>query len=164
MSPSLEIVPQGVLSYSYDILLEGTAFGRIENKAVFLLERATVWAGAVQYAARRQGLFHPRYLLETEGGALRARAEKSRIWWEEYRVDFDGRAVTIRELPFRLKGTWVISDPSGQIGTIVKERVTSRRLVVEFPAWAAAPPMEVTVFLGWITLVIMRRRRVSGSS
>jgi hypothetical protein len=164
VSPSLQIVPQNVLSYSYDVLLEGAAFGRIENRPFFLLERATLWAGEAQYAARREGLFHPRYLLETAGGVPRARAEKSKIWHEEYRVDFDGRTLTLSELLFRLKGVFVVSDSSGQIGSIAQQRMVSRRLLVEFPVWSTAPPMEVTIFLGWIALMIQRRRRVVGSS
>ncbi|MCX7030815.1 MAG: hypothetical protein NTU62_11945 [Spirochaetes bacterium] len=158
-----EVVPAGVLSTAYDVLADGLPKGRIEHRVLSMRDQALISTPDRAFTARREKVFRSTCVLESPEGLLRAKAEKERFWREEYRVQFDSTTLLLRQKPWSLKGMFLISDPSGEIGCIVRERLFTRRLVVEIAAGATEPPFEIVEFLVWIVLMVQRRHAAEAS-
>jgi hypothetical protein len=156
----LEVVPTGVVSTAYDVLADGLPKGRIEHRMLSMRDEAVISTPERTFTARRAKVFRAGAVLESPEGVLRASAEKEQFWREHYRVRFESTTLLLRQKPWSLKGVFLISDPSGEIGNIRRERLFSRRIVVEYPA-ASPPPLEITEFLVWIVLMVQRRQASS---
>jgi hypothetical protein len=153
----LEVVPAGVFSTAYDVLADGLPKGRIEHRVLSMRDEAMITAADRSFTARREKVFCAGAMLETPEGAPRAKAEREQGWREHYRVRFGDTALSLRQKAWSLRGVFLICDGSGEIGSIRRERLMSRRMVVEFPV-AAPPPLEITEFLVWIVLMVQRRQ------
>jgi hypothetical protein len=158
----IEIVPAGVFSVTYDVLADGLPKGRIEHRILSMRDEAVITTPDRTFAARRERVFRAGAVLESAEGTLRAKAEREQFWREHYRVRFGETTLFLRQKAWSLKGVFLISDGSGEIGSIRRERMLSRRTIVEFPA-AAPPPLEITEFLVWIVLMVQRRQASESS-
>jgi hypothetical protein len=158
-----EVVPVGVFSTAYNVLADGLPKGRIEHRVLSIRDEAVITTPDRTFTARRQKVFRAGAVLESMEGVLRAKAEKEKFWREEYRVQFDSTTLLLRQKPWSLKGMFLISDQSGEIGSIARERLFTRRLVVEVAAGAEEPPLEITEFLVWIVLMVQRRHAAEAS-
>ena len=159
----IEIVPAGVFSVTYDVLVDGLPRGRIEHRILSMRDEAVITTPDRTFTARRERVFRAGAVLESAEGTLRAEAERERFWREHYRVRFDGTTLFLRQKAWSLKGVFLISDGSGEIGSIQLQKLVSRRMAVEFPT-AASPPLEITEFLVWIVLMVQRRQASESSS
>ncbi len=63
-------------------------------------------------------MFRAGAVLESPEGVLRANAERERFWREHYRVQFGDTTLFLRQKAWSLKGVFLISDESGEIGSI----------------------------------------------
>ena len=158
----IEVVPAGVFSTAYDVLAEGLPKGRIEHRVLSMRDEAVITTPDRTFAARRERVFRAGAMLESAEGTLRAKAEREQFWREHYRVLFDDTTLFLRQKAWSLKGVFLISDGSGETGSIRLQKLFSRRMVVEFPA-GPPPPLEITEFLVWIVLMV-QRRQASGTS
>jgi hypothetical protein len=107
-------------------------------------------------------VFRAGAVLESPEGVLRAKGEREQFWRGHYRVRFDNTILLLRQKAWSFKGVFLISDGSGEIGSIRRERMMSRRMSVEFPT-SAPPPLEITEFLVWIVLMVQRRQASASS-
>jgi hypothetical protein len=162
MSTVLNVVPAGVFSTVYDVLADGLAKGRIEHRILSMRDEATITTPDRTFTARRPRVFRAAAELASTEGVLRAKAERERYWREHYRVLFGDTTLFLRQKAWSFKGVFLISDASGEIGSIRRERMLSRRMLVEFTA-AASPPLEITEFLVWIVLMVHRRQSSDAS-
>jgi hypothetical protein len=151
-----EVVPVGVFSTTYDLVADGVPKGRIEHRILSVRNEASIGAPGGTFTARRETAFRARAVLESAVGDARATADRESLWRESYRVVFGDRVLYLRQRPFSFHGLFLISDGSGDIGSIRLERPFSRRLAVVFTA--AAPPIEIVAFLAWIVLMVQRRQ------
>jgi uncharacterized protein YxjI len=156
----LEVVPAGVFTTVYDVLSDGLPKGRIEHRMLSMRDEAVISTPERTFTARREKVFRAGAVLESPEGVLRASAEKEQFWREHYRVRFEGTTLSLRQKLMSARGLFLISDESGEIGSIRLERLFSRRMIVEFPA-ASPPPLEITEFLVWIVLMVQRRQASS---
>jgi hypothetical protein len=76
-----------------------------------------------------------------------------------YRLRFDASEMVLRKKLLALRETFVLSDPSGEAGSIVRENLLSRRMTVELKQAAPGRPLEILLFLVWIALLIHGRDR-----
>ncbi|OHD70399.1 MAG: hypothetical protein A2177_15315 [Spirochaetes bacterium RBG_13_68_11] len=152
-----EVVPVGVFTTAYDVLADGLPKGRIEHRILSMRDEALISTPERTFTARREKAFRAGAVLESPEGVLRASAEKEEFWREIYRVRFEGSTLSLRQKLMSARGLFLISDESGEIGSIRLERLFSRRMVVEFTA-DAPPPLEITEFLVWIVLMVQRRQ------
>ena len=141
----IEIVPAGVFSVTYDVLTDGLPKGRIEHRILSMRDEAVITTPDRTFTARRERVFRAGAVLESAEGTLRAKAEREQFWREHYQVRFDGTTLFLRQKAWSLKGVFLISDESGEIGSIHRERMFSRRMVVEFPAFPAASARDYGV-------------------
>jgi hypothetical protein len=158
----LEIVPAGVFSAAYDVLADGLPKGRIEHRFLSVRDEAAITTPDRTFAARRERVFRAGAVLESAEGTLRAKAEREQFWREHYRVGFGGTTLFLRQKAWSLKGVFRIFDGSGEIGSISRERMMSRRMVVEFSV-SPPPPLEIIEFLVWIVLMVQRRQASESS-
>ncbi len=156
MGVAIGIVPTGVFSTTYDLVAGGAAMGRIEHRILSLRDEASIGTPGGMFTARREKTFRARAVLESAGGDERATADRESFWRESYRVAFGDRVLYLRQKPFSFSGLFLISDDSGEAGSIRLERPFLRRLAVEFAV--AAPPIEIVAFLAWIVLMVQRRQ------
>ncbi len=112
------------------------------------------------FTARRERVFRAGAVLESSEGVLRASAEREGFWREDYRIRFEGTTFSLRQKRMSWRGLFLISNESGEIGSIRLERLFSRRMVVEFTA-DAPPPLEISEFLVWLVLMAYRRQASS---
>jgi hypothetical protein len=154
---TLTVVPAGLLSFNYDVTEGGTTVGSIENRAAFLQIKGTLTAGGKQFFSRREGAFRTSYLLETAEGTIASRADRKMALSEEYEISFGDRSIRLKKKSLALKETFIISDASGGIGTIVQESLLSRRLLCKLDTAAAGLPQEIVLFLAWLALIIRRK-------
>jgi len=159
MAALIEVVPVGVFSATYDLLVGGVVKGRIEHRILSLRDEATIGTAEGVFAARREKAFRSRAVLETAAGDARATADRERFWRESYRVAFGDRVLSLRQKLFSFSGMFPVADDAGGAGSIRLERPFSRRLAVEFAA--VAPPLEIVAFLAWIVLMVQRRQASS---
>ena len=162
MPTMLEVVPAGVFSTAYDVLADGLPKGRIEHRILSLRDEAVITTPDRTFTARRERVFRSGAVLESAEGVLRANAERERFWREHYRVQFGDTILFLRQKAWSLKGVFLISDESGEIGSIRMAKAISRRMLAEFPA-AAPPPLEIVEFLVWIVLMVHRRQASDAS-
>jgi len=158
----IEIVPTGVFSVTYDVLVDGLPKGRIEHRILSMRDEAVITTPDLTFTARRERVFRAGAVLESAEGIPRAKAEREQFWREHYRIRFGETTLFLRQKAWSLKGVFLISDGSGGIGSIHRERMMSRRMVVEFPT-AASPQLEITEFLVWIVLMVQRRQASESS-
>jgi hypothetical protein len=154
---TLEVVPASVFTTTYDVLSDGISKGRIEHRVLSLRDEAVISTPDRSFTARRERVFRAGAVLESSEGALRASAERERVWREHYRVRFGDVTLFLRQKSWSLKGVFLMFDESGEIGSIRRERWFSRRMIVEITA-GAPPPLEVAEFLVWIVLMVQRRQ------
>lgn len=154
---TLEVVPAGLFTTAYDVLSDGLPKGRIEHRILSLRDEAVISTPERAFTARRERVFRAGAVLESPEGVLRASAERERVWREHYRVRFGDTTLFLRQKSWSLKGVFLIFDESGEIGSIRRERLFSRRMIVEIAA-DAPPPLEITEFLVWIVLMVQRRQ------
>lgn len=157
MSTVLEVVPAGVFSVAYDVLADGQLKGRIEHRMLSLRDEALITTPDRTYTAHRPKAFRAAAVLESADGAPRAKADKEGFWRENYEVRFGDAVLYLRQKVWSLRGVFLISDPSGEIGCIRLQKAFSRRMLVEYPI-AAPPPLEISEFLVWIVLMVQRRQ------
>lgn len=159
---SFEVVPVGVFSTAYDVLVGGIPKGRIEHRILSIRDEAVIATPDRTFTARRERVFRAGAVLESAEGALRAKAEREQFRREHYRVRFDDATLFLRQKAWSLKGVFLIFDGTGEIGSIQRQKLFSRRMVVEFPA-SPPPPLEITGFLVWIVLMVQRRQASESS-
>jgi hypothetical protein len=157
MTRSLQVIPEGLFSMNYTVLEAGANIAAIANHAGFLQIKGTLTAGGNELFARREGAFRANYLLETAGGSVRARATKRMALREEYEILFAEGNLHLRKRVLSMRESFVISDSSGDIGTIARESLASRRLLCTLEDDADEVPLEILLFLVWMTLIIRRR-------
>jgi hypothetical protein len=162
MSTVLSVVPAGVFSTAYDVLADGLPKGRIEHRILSLRDEAVITTPDRTFTARRERVFRAGAVLESAEGVPCAKAERERFWREHYRVQFGDTTLFLRQKAWSLKGVFLISDASGEIGSIRMARMMSRRMLAVFPA-AAPPPLEIVEFLVWIVLMVHRRQASDAS-
>ncbi len=150
------VVPAGVFSTTYDLLADGVPKARIEHRILSMRAEASIDTTGGTFTARLGRAFRSRAVLESAAGDERAAADRESLWRESYRIAFGDRVLYLRQKPFSFNGLFLISDGSGDVGSIRLQRPFSRRLAVEFAA--AAPPIEIVGFLAWIVLVVQRRQ------
>mgnify|MGYP001115306857 CR=1 FL=1 len=158
----LEIVPAGVFTTAYDVLADGLPKGRIEHRILSMRDEAVITSPDRTFTARRERVFRAGAVLESAEGTLRAKAEREQFWREHYRIRFDDTTLFLRQKAWSLKSVFLISDGSGEIGSIQRQKLFSRRMVAEFPA-TPPPPLEITGFLVWIVLMVQRRQASESS-
>ena len=156
MAMVIGVVPVGVFSRTYDLVVDGAPGGRIEHRILSTRDEASIGTPGGTFIARRQRAFRSRAVLESAAGDARATADRESVRRESYRVAFGDRILYLRQKPFSFSGLFAITDDTGEVGSIRLERPFSRRLAVEFAV--AAPPIEITAFLAWIVLMVHRRQ------
>ena len=77
-------------------------------------------------------------VLESAEGTLRAMAEREQFWREHYPNRSTTRHSSCGRKAWSLKGVFLISDGSGEIGSIQLQKLFSRRMVVGVPGLSAA--------------------------
>jgi hypothetical protein len=159
VSIRFEVVPAGVLSLDFELQESGAPVGRIENRPLHLLEKAKLTIGVREFAVLREGVMRASYLLRAPDEAIRARAEPMGWAGSAYRLRFDASEMVLRKKLLALRETFVLSDPSGEAGSIVRENLLSRRMTVELKQAAPGRPLEILLFLVWIALLIHGRDR-----
>ena len=159
MKTTLEAVPAGLFSSTFDVHEGGAVIGRIVNRA-FFRERGTLETGGLTFSADRERGLRTSYTLRSAAGEPVARAERQGLLREAYRVSFEGTEWILTKKALAMRDTLVISDASGDIGRIVQINLLSRRLL--FEAATGVPP-EIGLFLIWIALMV-RRRTGAGSA
>ena len=164
MSARLEVVPSGLLSLGYEVRENGTPVGTIENRPLHLLVKGMVAANGREYAVVREGVFRANYWLRAADGAMRAKAEQKGFTGTAYRLLFDASQIFLRKKTFAMRETFLLSDASGEAGSIVRESLLSRRMAVELDEAAAGLPREVVLFMVWIALMIHRRDSADSSA
>jgi len=157
MSTVLEVVPAGVFSAAYEVLADGLPKGRIEHRILSMRDEAVITTPEQAFTAHRPRVFRAGAVLEAADGMPRAKADKEGFWRENYEVRFGDAVLYLRQKVWSLRGVFLISDRSGEIGSIRLERMFSRRMLVEYSI-AAPPPLEITEFLVWIVLMVQRRQ------
>lgn len=157
MSTVLEVVPAGVFSTAYEVLADGQPKGRIEHRILSLRDEAVITTPNHTFTAHRPRVFRAGAVLESAGGTLRAKADKEGFWRENYKVRFGDAVLYLRQKVWSLRGVFLISDPSDEIGSIRLQKAFSRRMLVEY-AVDTPPPLEITEFLVWIVLMVQRRQ------
>jgi hypothetical protein len=162
MSTVFQVVPAGVFSVAYDVLADGLPKGRIEHRMLSLRDEAVITTPDRSFTARRERVFRAGAVLESSEGVPRAKAEREKIWREHYRIEYEGTTLFLRQKRMAWRGLFTVSDGSGEIGSICRERLFSRRMLVEFPT-ASPPPLEITEFLVWIVLLVHRRQASEAS-
>lgn len=162
MSTVLQVVPAGVFSVAYDVLVDGLPKGRIEHRMLSMRDQALISTPDRTFTARRERALRSACVLETAEGDARASAEKESFWREHYRVRFGGTTLFLRQKLMSRRGLFQIFGESGEIGGIRLERMLSRRMLVEFTT-ASPPPLEITEFLVWIVLMVHRRQASEAS-
>jgi hypothetical protein len=158
----IEVVPAGAFSVAYEVLADGLPKGRIEHRFLSVRDEAVITTPDRTFTARRERVFRAGAVLESAEGTLRAKAEREQFWREHYRVGFGDTTLFLRQKAWSLKGVFLISDGSGETGSIRLQKMFSRRMVVEFPN-AAPPPLEIVEFLVWIVLMVQRRQASESS-
>jgi hypothetical protein len=157
VSSRFEVVPADLLSLDYEVLESGAPVGRIENRPLHLLEKAKLTAGGREYAVLREGVLRASYLLRTADGAIRAKAEPLGWAGAAYRLLFSESEMELRKKLLALRETFILSDSSGEAGSIVRENLLSRRMTVELKEAADGLPREILLFLLWLALLIHGR-------
>jgi hypothetical protein len=161
MMRTLSIVPVGLLSFTYDVMQEGVAVGSIENRAAFLQIKGALASRGKRFVTSREGAFRASYSLETAEGALVARAVKVPSLSEEYDISFGERNIRLKKKALSMRETFIISDGSGGIGSIVQESLMSRRLRCETDSNESEIPQEIMLFLAWLALIIRKKDAAS---
>ncbi len=151
----IEVVPAGLLSTAYDLLVDGLPGGRIHQRAMSLRAVAQISTPGLTFTALREQVLGGRCVLQSSEGVLRASGVRESFWREHYQVRFGDSTLHLRQRPFSFTGAFAISDDSGDSGSIGRESPFSRRMRVEYTT--AAPPLEITGFLVWIVLMVRRR-------
>src|SRR4030042_2549535 len=118
-----EVVPVGVFTTAYDVLADGLPKGRIEHRILSMRDEALISTPERTFTARREKAFRAGAVLESPEGVLRASAEKEEFWREIYRVRFEGSTLSLRQKLMSARGLFLISDESGEIGSIRLERL-----------------------------------------
>ncbi len=127
------------------------------NKPLHLLEKGTVTAGGREHTVLREGVLRTSYLLRAPDGAIRARAEQTGFAGSAYHFCFDASQILLRKKVLAMRETFLISDDSGEAGSMVRKNLLSRRMTVELNETAAAIPREIILFMVWIAVMMHRR-------
>lgn len=78
-------------------------------------------------------------------------------------ISFGDRNIRLKKKVLSLRERFIISDASGDIGSIVQESLVSRRLLCEIDAKAGGLSTEIALFVLWMALIIRKRDAASSS-
>jgi hypothetical protein len=157
MTGKLEAVPRNLLNLEYELRENGVAAGSIVRTPLQVLEKGTVRTEGREYAIIRESVMRAKYLLRGADGALRARAERKGTSGAAYRILFGGSDVLLRKKVLAGRETYLLTDDSGSVGSIVREKLDSRRMTVELADSASGTSREIILFMVWVVLLIHGR-------
>ena len=157
MTGKLEVVPRNLLSLEYELRENGVPVGSIVRTPLQVLEKGTVRTEDRQYTILRGSVTLANFLLRGGDGVLRARAERKGPTGAAYRILFDDSDVLLQKKVLAGRETYLITDASVPIGSIVRESLDSRRMTVELSDRASGTPREVILFMVWVVLLIHGR-------
>ena len=153
----LEVVPRNLLSLEYELQENGAAVGSIVRTPLQLLEKGTVRTEDREYTILRESVTRANFLLRGADGTVRARADRKGPTGAAYRILFDESDFLIRKKVLAGRETYLISNPSVPIGSILRESLGSRRMTVELTDRASGTPREIILFMVWVVLLIHGR-------
>ena len=157
MTGKLEVVPRNLLNLEYELRENGAAVGSIVRTPLQMLEKGTVRTEGREYAVLRESIMRAKYLLRGADGTVRARAERKGTSGAAYRILFDGSDVLLRKKVLAGRETYLLTDPSGPIGSVVRESLATRTMTVELEDTAPGTPREIVLFMVWVVLLIHDR-------
>ena len=157
MTGKLEVVPRNLLSLEYELLESGVPVGSIVRTPLQVLEKGTVRTEDREYTILRESVTRANFLLRGSGGTVRARADRKGPTGAAYRILFDDSDVLLKKKVLAGRETYLITDASAQIGSIVRESLGSRRLTVELADRDSGIPREIILFMVWVVLLIHGR-------
>jgi hypothetical protein len=157
MTGKLEVVPRNLLNLEYELQENGVPIGSIVRTPLQMREKGTVKTEGREYAVIRESVARAKYLLRDAGGTVRARAERKGTSGAAYRILFDGSDVLLKKKVLAGRETYLLTDASVQIGSIVRESLASRTMTVELADSASGTPREIVLFMVWVFLLIHTR-------
>jgi len=157
MTGKLKVVPLNLLNLEYELRENGVPIGSIVRTPLQVLEKGTVRTEHREYAVLRESVTRSKYLLHGADGTFRARARRKGSTGAAYRILFDGSDVLLKKKVLAGRETYLLTDASSPIGSIVRENLNSRRMTVELADSASATPREIILFMVWVVLLIHGR-------
>jgi len=157
MTGKLEVIPRNLLNLEYELQEKGVPLGSIVRTPLQLREKGTVRTEDRDYAILRESVTRSKYLLRGADQTVRARAERKGPSGAAYRILFDGSDVLLKKKVLVGRETYLLTDASGPIGSIVRENLNSRRMTVELADSASATPREIILLMVWVVLLIHGR-------
>ena len=157
MTGRLQVVPRNLLDLEYDLQESGVPVGSIVRTPLQVAAKGTVRTAGREYAILRESVTRAKYLLRGADGTVRARAERKGPSGAAYRILFDGLDVLLRKKVLAGRETYLLTDASVPIGSIVRESLGSRRMTVELADSTSGTPREIILFMVWVVLLIHER-------
>ena len=157
LTQKLEVVPRNLLSLEYELQDNCVSVGSIMRTPLELLKKGTVRTEDREYAIFRESVTRANFLLRGADGTVRARAEKKGPTGAAYRILFDGSDLLLKKKVLAGRETYLITDASAPIGSIVRESLDSRRMTVELTEGASGTPRDIILFMVWVVLLIHGR-------
>jgi hypothetical protein len=157
MTEKLEVVPRNLLNLEYDLREDGVPVGSIVRTPLQVLEKGTVRTEGLEYAIFRESVTRAKYLIRGADGTVRARAERKGSTGAVYRILFDTSDILLKKKVLAGRETYLLTDASAPIGSIVRGSLNSRRMTVELADNASGTPREIILFMVWVVLLIHDR-------
>jgi hypothetical protein len=157
MMEKLEVVPRNLLNLEYELLENGVPVGSIVRTPLQVLEKGTLGTEGREYAIFRESVTRANFLLSEGDGTVRARAERKGPTGAAYRILFDGSDVLLKKKVLAGRETYLITDASVPIASMVRESLGSRRMTVELVDSGSGMPLEIILFMVWVVLLIHDR-------
>lgn len=157
MTGKLEVVPRNLLSLEYELQDNEVPVGTVVRTPLQVLEKGMVRTEDREYTILKESIARAKYFLRAGDGAIRARAERKGSTGAAYRILFAGSDFLLRKKVLAGRETYLITDASAPIGSIVRESLNSRRMTVELTEGASGTPRDIILFMVWVVLLIHSR-------
>ena len=153
----LQLVPQGWLTWNFDVLEDGRQIARI--KVSSLPESGSFSIDGLNYRAYREGMFSGEFFLEQDGQTI-ARAQKPSAFQNSFDIQYSDRIYTLKKESI-IGRSFVLLLGDLETGSIRPEGLLSRKAAVSLPG---DMPTPVQVFVMWLVILLWKREANAGAA
>jgi hypothetical protein len=155
----LRAVRRGWFSYDLDVFdRAGTPVAKVD--LAHWRENAKIEVEGRRYLARHE-MWAREFVLEAEDGRTVALADKPSAWERRFLLDYGGgRYQLAKESPWR-SAFLLTREGAGVVGSVRRRSPFGRETVVDLPGEL---PLEVRVFVLWLTVLMQKRDDAAAGS
>jgi hypothetical protein len=155
----LRAVQKGWFSYDLEVFdRAGTPVARVD--LAHWHENAKIEVGGSRYLARHEA-WAREFVLEAEDGRTVAVAEKPNAWEQRFSLEYGGGRYRLAKESVWRSVFLLTREGVGVVGSVRRKSLFGRETVVDLPGEL---PLEVRVFILWLTVLMQKRDAAAASS